>query len=147
MWLTFTLLGPPIGAVTSVTFEQWVLPVPGPLGFYEPQSVAESIDHFLGNLALGLTFCYIAVPVALACGLLASILRLGLPPARDLWAAGLAGLAVGLSLTWPPWEGYPWKGFPRSYHDRDVVDWAVTCVVPALCCGWLTRRCPDRVVT
>ena len=63
--LTFLLLGPPIGAITYTTVEQFILPVPGLLGFYERASLTEALGHYGKNLALGLMFGFIAAPVAL----------------------------------------------------------------------------------
>ncbi len=134
--LTFLLLGPPIGGVTFATMIDFVLPAPGPLGFYHNGTFEQDLEHYLGNYVMALLFSYVVTPVALASGFILGIARLFvMRSSHDAFAAAFAGLMVGVGLAW-----LDWHDGPLSYPYRNSIDWIVTCVVAASCCGWISRR-------
>lgn len=137
-WSVFMLLGPPLGAVTEITLDQFIFPVPGLLGFYEPGSTAEAFDHYVRNLIFTLPFSYVAVPLALICGFFVAAFRLFTKPPLDVPIAALTGLAIGLLITWSEW--FEPDHIPPSYPQRSAFNWTMTCMVPALICGWISRR-------
>ncbi len=140
--LAFLLIGPPIGGVTFLTMTEFVLPVPGILGFYHHGTFEQDLEHYVGNYVLALPLSYIAAPMALASGFILGLARLFVTrPRYDALAAAFAGLIVGLGLAWDDWhEG------PLSYPYSNSIDWIVTCVVASSCCGWLSRWRPADAV-
>lgn len=103
IWTTFLLLGPPIEAVVSIPLEQYVLPVPGLLGFYKAATFGEGLEHCIGNVTFDLPFSYVALPLSLLCGLIVSALRNRIRPERDVVVAALVGLALGTVISLPDW--------------------------------------------
>lgn len=135
LWGIFLLLGPPIGGVVYYAMTAFVLPIPGLMGFYSSNSWSEALSHHAGNLVVSAIFSYVALPVAFACALSITLVRLaGCRPRYDMLVASVIGLIAGGALASCTWE--------RNYRFRFelATDLIVTCLAPASGCGWMTRR-------
>ncbi len=132
----FSLLGPPIGGLTFMLMLVYILPLPGPMGFGEAQPLVDELIKFFGFLfVFVIPGSYIYVPLAMLCGLATSVVKI-LTFRQDLQIATamIAGCMAGLYFAWPEFSQWGW-----DYHVRAGIDGMVTCIVPSLCCGYLTR--------